>query len=946
MGRATSQATRDKLSRWLVGRVNSDGEQRGFCPLCEDPDGSKTPSASYNFAEGVFTCFSQCGGMAIKDLVNMMDQSGDFRKPKEKEDLKWLRGNEKKKEAPATGKLPREELLEEYVDVLLGSRQHLRTMRERRGLIKETIEEFQIGWDGERFTIPVRDAKGSLLNVRRYDPSAKQAKDKMKSWAVGTGSRQLFGSDILDTSDSVIITEGEMDCIIGRQHGLPTISHTAGAGSWDNRWNEQFEHKVVYIVYDCDDAGRRGARKVAHALEIFAKEVHIIDLPLKGKGDDLTNYFVDQGYTATDFYTLMATASERVSRTSHLSSLRNSDAKQVSLEGTMNPEDHEKAITFTGTVAGKVFPNFVAPRRVEYDCNEGGGTRCAHCPISGRNHKEILIPEHDPVIMEIINKPKEARQKALLRHIGIPHTCPDVEIGEPDVYSVEEMIVVPAADEQFGSPNSVDRKVYNVGPFNTPVNTKVTFVGMNTTSTADGRGNLQTWTSEVSGADIDRFAMTDKMYEELQKFQPAEGQSCISKMKDIAADLEANVTKIYKRHALHIAYDLVWHSALNFVFKGQDVGKGWLELLVVGDTRTGKSEAAKRLCHHYRAGVLTTCEGATFAGLVGGVQQMSSTWVVSWGTVPLNDRRLVVLDEFSGIADKGILEQMSSVRSSGKAQINKIRSAETNARTRLIWIANPAEGATIDSYTNGAMDAIHGLAKNPEDVARFDFALAVASSDVPAEEINVRRPPREKHKYTSHLCGQLINWVWSRQPDQIIWESGVENYVLERAQELGRRYVPDPPLVQAENVRIKLARMAVAVAGRLFSTDDTGELLVVDFEHVEAAETLLNAFYGMPSFGYKEHSANVIYERKEAEKNEKAVRQYLAANEDALGVLAQCISGAFKMRDFQEFGGMHQLEAQDVVKNLLQWRVVRRLSKGYLRAEPTLTKVVKELDRQ
>jgi hypothetical protein len=945
MGRPTPENIRKMLAPWLVGRVNSDGEQRGFCPNCEVPEESKTPSASYNFAEGVFTCFSQCGGMTIRSLVSMMRQSGDF-KPKPKEDLKWLRGNDKKEEAPATGKLPREELLEEYVDVLLGSRQHLRTMRERRGLNKETIEEFQIGWDGERFTIPVRDAKGRLLNVRRYDPSAKQAKDKMKSWAVGTGSRQLFGSDILDSSDSVIITEGEMDCIIGRQHGLPTISHTAGAGSWDNRWNEQFEHKVVYIVYDCDDAGRRGARKVAHALEIFAKEVHIIDLPLKGKGDDLTNYFVDQGYTATDFYTLMATASERVSRTSHLSSLRNSDAKQVSLEGTMNPEDHEKAITFTGTVAGKVFPNFVAPRRVEYDCNEGGGTRCAHCPISGRNHKEILIPEHDPVIMEIINKPKEARQKALLRHVGIPHTCPDVEIGEPDVYSVEEMIVVPAADEQFGSPNSVDRKVYNVGPFNTPVNTKVTFVGMNTTSTADGRGNLQTWTSEVSGADIDRFAMTDKMYEELQKFQPADGQSCISKMKEIAADLEANVTKIYKRPALHIAYDLVWHSALNFVFKGQDVGKGWLELLVVGDTRTGKSEAAKRLCHHYRAGVLTTCEGATFAGLVGGVQQMSSTWVVSWGTVPLNDRRLVVLDEFSGIADKGILEQMSSVRSSGKAQINKIRSAETNARTRLIWIANPAEGATIDSYTNGAMDAIHGLAKNPEDVARFDFALAVASSDVPAEEINVRRPPREQHKYTSHLCGQLINWVWSRQPDQIVWEKGVENYVLERAQELGRRYVPDPPLVQAENVRIKLARMAVAVAGRLFSTDDTGELLVVDFEHVEAAEDLLNAFYGMASFGYREHSANVIYERKEAEKNEKAVRQYLAANEDALGVLAQCISGAFKMRDFQEFGGMHQLEAQDVVKNLLQWRVVRRLSKGYLRAEPTLTKVVKELDRQ
>jgi hypothetical protein len=182
--------------------------------------------------------------------------------------------------------------------------------------------------------------------------------------------------------------------------------------------------------------------------------------------------------------------------------------------------------------------------------------------------------------------------------------------------------------------------------------------------------------------------------------------------------------------------------------------------------------------------------------------------------------------------------------------------------------------------------------------------------------------------------------------DQIVWESGVENYVLERAQVLGKRYVPDPPLIQAENVRIKLARLAVAVAGRLFSTDDTGELLVVDFEHVDAAEKLLNAFYGMDSFGYLEHSATVVHERAVAEKNAKAVRQYLAANEDVLETLKQCITGPFKLRDFQEFGGMSQLEAQDVVRQLQGWRVIRRQSKGYIKAEPTLVEVVKKLDRQ
>lgn len=941
MGKPTPQRVRELLGPWLVGRVSNDGEQRCFCPICEDVDTSKTPSASCNFSEGVFTCFSKCGGMSIPSLVTMMRQSGDFKQDKPAK-------TRSASAAPKTdaSKLPSEERLDGFVDALLANRTQLRVMREKRGYTRETIEKFQIGWDGERFTIPVRDATGELLNVRRYNPNAKQGKDKMKSWAVGTGSRQLFGMDILGKSETVIITEGEPDCIIGRQHNLPTISHTAGAGAWDSRWNQYFEGKVVYICYDCDDAGRRGARKVQRQLETFSRETHIITLPLKGNGDDLTNYFVDQGYDADSFYTLMNEASANANRTKHLAGLRMDDPERVSLENTMAVSHHGSPIAFAATIAGKVQPAFIAPKRVEFNCNEGGGSRCSRCPISGRNHLEIEIPEHDPMILESLNKNSDGRRRVLLKHVRIPPTCPDVEIDETEKYSVEELILIPPTDETYGSVANLSRRLFNVGKYATPTNVKAEFTGINTTDTETGRAILQAWESKESSANIDTFEMTDEVYSELSSFWPDDDQSCIDKMKEIVKDLEANVTKIYHRPALHVAYDLVWHSALDFRFKGQDVGKGWLELLVIGDTRTGKSEAAKRLCNHYRAGVLTTCEGATFAGLIGGVQQMSGSWVTSWGVVPLNDRRLVVLDEFGGIADKGILEQMSSVRSSGIAQINKIVSSQTFARTRLVYIANPVDGSTIGSYTNGAMDAIRGLAKNPEDIARFDFALAVASDEVGAEEINARKPPRVDHRFTAHLCSQLINWVWSRTMDQIVWGAGVENYVLERAQELGRKYVPDPPLVQAENVRIKLARLAVAIAGRLFSADETGELLVVDREHVEAAETLLNAFYGMESFGYTEHSATVIHERTVAEKNAKAVRQYLAANEDVLETLKQCISGPFKMRDFQEFGGLTQMEAQEVIRQLQQWRVIRRLSKGYIRAESTLIDAVKKLDRE
>lgn len=949
MGRATSASVRLLLAPWVVGHENHDGEARGFCPLCEEPGESVTPSASFNFGEGVFTCFSQCGGMSIHTLVQMMKQGGDFTRNGHDARSEKIATNghtpAPSPGAPQPRPLPTAARLATLTDRLLGNAQRLGFLRDQRGLTRKTIEQFQVGWDGYRYTLPVYDEEGTLVNVRRYDPQAKSANDKMISWSRGLGARRLYGVDALQQNETVVLVEGEMDVLIGRQNGLPTLTHTGGATSWNNVWNELFTGKKVFVCYDCDDAGRRGARKVQTALKSFATEVYVITLPLTGVGEDLTNFFVDHDRTASEFYALMKQATEQAYRSATLHTQRAAAPVAVTLEQTMNPDHVDRPITFTATIAGKTMPPHHMPRRLEFACNEGGGSRCSKCPISGRNHLELDVPRNDPIALELIGKNEEARRKTLLKYAGLPGTCPDVEKDEIGIYTVEELVLLPPADEQVGTVNKVDRKIYNVGEFASPVNAKAEFIGVNTTSPADGRAALLAWHSELAMSDIDTFAMTPERFAALQAFWPTDEQTPLQKMRAIAADLEANVTKIYGRAALHIAYDLVWHSVQDFTFKGVDVGKGWLELLVVGDTRTGKSEAAKRLCHHYRAGVLTTCEGATFAGLVGGVQKIADVWMVQWGVIPLNDRRLVVLDEAGGIADKGILEQMSSVRSSGVAQINKIQSRETHARTRLIWVMNPVDGNTVESYANGAMDALRGLAKTPEDLARFDFAMAVASSDVQARDINTRRPPRVQHRYTQKLCGDLVNWVWSRTREQIQWEKGVENYVLDVAQQLGRRYIADPPLIQVENVRIKLARLAVAVAARLFSCDDTGTVVVVGTEHVDAAERLLEGFYRMPAMGYAEHSDQVLRERGEAERNVAAVRRYLAAHDDVLTTLHTCMSGPFKLRDFQEFGGMSQVEAQDAVRVLQQQRMIRRLTKGYIRAEPTLIELVKTLER-
>lgn len=927
------------LKPFLVGRESTDGETRAYCPLCEEPGTSVSPSASVNLEEGLFQCFSQCGGMALTELMRLMRD--DAPPPEQTPNGASTTPSPSR---PQPRALPTAERLVEMTERLLRHGEKVRYLREKCGWSKRIIQRYSVGFDGQRYTIPIYAADGRLVNVRRYDPLAKEAKDKMKSWAYGSGERRLYGYDTLEEFETIILVEGEKDRITGQQHGLPTVTHTGGATSWNNAWNELFAGKKVFICYDCDDSGRRGARKVQAALKNFAAEVHILSLPLPGKGDDLTNFFVDHDRTAAEFFTLMKEATEQAYRSSSLQKQRSAKPVVLSLEQTLNPEYVDRPIQWTATIAGKTMPPHHMPRRVEFACNEGGGSRCARCPISGRNHLEIDIPQNDPFALTLIGKNEEIRRKELLRYAGLPHTCPDVEREEIGVYTIEELILLPPADEQVGTLNKVDRRLYNVGEFSSPVNAKAQFTGVNMTSPADGRAALLAWDSALATSDIDTFTMTPELRETLQVFWPEDDQSVLGKMREIVDDLEANVTKIYGRPALHMAYDLVWHSALNFTFRGVEVGKGWIEILVMGDTRTGKSEAAKRLCHHYGAGVLTTCEGATFAGLVGGVQKIADVWMVQWGVIPLNDRRLVILDEAGGIANKDILEQMSSVRSSGIAQINKIQARETHARTRLIWIANPVEGVTVESYPNGAIDGLKGLAPNPEDIARFDFAMAVASGDVAAKTINTRRPPRIKARYTQALCSTLVNWVWSRRPDQIRWERGVENYVLDVAQALGKRYIPEPPLIQVENVRIKLARVAVAIAGRVFSCDETGEFLVVGREHVEAAVRVLEGFYGMPAFGYAEHSAQVIRERQQAQQNIAAVTRYLAANDDILQTLRSCMSGPFKMRDFQEFGGMSQVEAQEAVRVLQQQHMIRRLTKGYIRAEPTLITLVKEIE--
>lgn len=282
---------------------------------------------------------------------------------------------------------------------------------------------------------------------------------------------------------------------------------------------------------------------------------------------------------------------------------------------------------------------------------------------------------------------------------------------------------------------------------------------------------------------------------------------------------------------------------------------------------------------------------------------------------------------------------MSDVRSRGLAQLTKIQQEATLARVRLIWTGNPRDGSMAD-YTYG-VQAIRPLIGNPEDVARFDLAMSARMGEVDAAEIN-RVHADSPQKFGPEACATLLRWAWSRTADQITWAEGAEDAVLAAAGEIGSQYVEDPPLVQVANVRIKIARLAVAIAQRLFSSDETFENVVVKKSHVRAAVDFMHRVYSMDGFGYYEFSQEIIKDRQEAHAKKKEVLRWLRGRPEVAKFLRN--NPSFRGRDLEETMNMDRETANGVINTLWQARMVRR-DRGNVRAESALHELLREVKR-
>lgn len=169
------------------------------------------------------------------------------------------------------------------------------------GINEESVKRFHITSDDHELNIPIKNIDDQIIWTKHrnldYDPDDKDSKKYIND----TGSKvALFNIRSHSTKKTIILTEGEIDAIKLDQEGIPAISPTAGAETFNRELANQLQNKTVYIVYDNDEAGKKGIRKVLE----FIPNAKILELPLDSK--DVCDFFTL--HTKEDFIQIIKEA--------------------------------------------------------------------------------------------------------------------------------------------------------------------------------------------------------------------------------------------------------------------------------------------------------------------------------------------------------------------------------------------------------------------------------------------------------------------------------------------------------------------------------------------------------------------------------------------------------------------------------------------------------------
>lgn len=353
----------------------------------------------------------------------------------------------------------------------------------------------------------------------------------------------------------------------------------------------------------------------------------------------------------------------------------------------------------------------------------------------------------------------------------------------------------------------------------------------------------------------------------------------------IADDLVYNVTQMYERQDIVIAFLLTYFSPLEITFDGRDI-RGWLDILLFGESRSGKSDSVRTLQKFFKRGGITR-EKVTYAGLVGGVDKNQYGYMAKPGIFSLNDRGAIVVDEMHNlpVEDFG---RMSDVRSSGIAHIQAIVTIMNLARCRKIWIANPRinkeryDTVMFNSVPH-PINLVRQLIVALEDMTRFDLMLGFKMTpDIIRQKYRTQTKP--PHIFRKEKMRRMLEIAWSRTKKDIIFEKETTQEIYKISKKLNENYKSDFPMLIGAEQPDRIARLAAACASLIkIGTPSIENLktVLVKPEHTEWVHNwLIHLFeendlqYGVYAKSFKSKENQYSFNREKIIEKIRKIKNY------------------------------------------------------------------------
>lgn len=698
----------------------------------------------------------------------------------------------------------------------------------------------------------------------------------------------FYNQDAMKGSDSIIIVEGENDlqtvCQLSNSRNVIAICGSGVFGDRHIRLLKRYGVKSVYLCLDNDEAGREAAKKMTEMLRREGFLVYIMGFDEACK--DIDEHLRKVEDPARVFQDLIAHA-RRTFRI-HLMDIEKAE--------------HSGSYAEIDVMVTAIGETFHVPKTFTAKCLK---KQCSHikdgktCPLNDGDCAVEIPDDSDKLIS--FTRTGNKTVDTILRELS---PCPlgmrsrdDIIFHDVRQVSVQELLVIPKAsrvitvtrnDEQvdaneFGREYK-DKLVFYLGTLSKS-NKYYRAKGWVKSSPKSQQATFLIRELESLSDDCEGFTTSDEVIQGFGIFQPqmspdssvAIRKEAISrKIGDILRDLTDNVTQIYGDHRERslLAQLLVYHSIVQFSFDGEPLKRGWVEILIVGDSGQGKTQMFDRLQQFTGMGEFIGGSSATRTGIAYSFQTIGSTWFLKWGKYPLNDGRLLFIDEGQTL-DVGDWDKLSSGRSDGVLVALGVQCGEHNSRTRLIVSANPKSDVLIDDKMFGA-ETVKSMFRIA-DIRRFDLAILLSGSDQDCDvvdRLSEDRHPAEQ-QVTSEALSNSIKYAWTRKMGDVEFTEEASRAVIEVTKRLKSKYeaANDIPLISTD-ARHTVARLSVALACLLHSADDTHQRVIVHPEHVLYIEDFIDSIYSFRNCSLDTYAA---IRRKSSELDEKEYLEFLKA---------------------------------------------------------------------